>query len=317
MSVIAVAGGTGGVGRAIVDALNATGKFEVVVLSRKPSKEKEKELGSRIVTVDYENIPSLAEVLEENKIGTVISTLEMMTGHGPEEALIRAADRSTVTKRYIPSIWGVPYSEETIKDFPAAKLKIDCLELLNASSLEYTAIYNGLFLDYFVAPVVPTHLSLLALFLDITNNAAGIPGTGNNATVFTHTWDVAKFVAAYVEKAKWVPEAYILGDKATLNELLKIAEDAKGARFTVSYDSLEDLAAGKVTELPSHLQAYPFVPKPALQGVLATLGLMVAKGLFNLEPEWTLNQEFPDIKPRTIKQLVNEAWGAGQTSAGS
>lgn len=35
MSVIAVAGGTGGVGRAIVDALNATGKFEVVVLSRK------------------------------------------------------------------------------------------------------------------------------------------------------------------------------------------------------------------------------------------------------------------------------------------
>lgn len=35
MSVIAVAGGTGGVGRAIVDALNGTGKFEVVVLSRK------------------------------------------------------------------------------------------------------------------------------------------------------------------------------------------------------------------------------------------------------------------------------------------
>ncbi|KIL88198.1 hypothetical protein FAVG1_08276 [Fusarium avenaceum] len=303
MSGIAVAGGTGGVGRAIVDALNATGKFEVVVLSRKastkkPSKEKEKELGSRIVTVDYENIPGLAEVLEENKIGTVISTLEMMTGHGPEEALIRAADR-------------------TIKDFPAAKLKVDSLELLKASSLEYTAIYNGLFLDYFVAPKVPTHLSLLALFLDITNSAAGIPGTGNNATVFTHTWDIAKFVAAYVEKAKWVPEAYILGDKATLNELLKVAEDAKGAKFTVSYDSLEDLAAGKVTELPSHLQAYPFVPKPALQGVLATLGLMVAKGLFNLEPEWTLNQEFPDIKPRTIKQLVNEAWEADQTSTRS
>lgn len=99
--------------------------------------------------------------------------------------------------------------------------------------------------------------------------------------MFTHTWDVAKFVAAHVEKAKWVPEAYVLGDKAILNELLKIPEDAKGAKFTVSYDSLEDLAAGKVTELPSHVQAYPFVPKPALQGVLATLGLMVAKGLFN------------------------------------
>ncbi|SPJ78877.1 uncharacterized protein FTOL_07268 [Fusarium torulosum] len=317
MSVIAVAGGTGGVGRAIIDALNATGKFEVVILSRKPSKEKEQEFGSRIVTVDYENIPGLAKVLEENKIGTVISTLEMMAGPGPEEALIRAADKSTITKRYIPSIWGVPYSEETIKIFPAAKWKIECLELLKTSSLEYTAIYNGLFLDYFVAPVVPTYLSLLTVFLDITNNAAAIPGTGNVTAVFTHTWDIARFVAAYVGKAKWVPEAYIFGDKATLNELLKVAEDAKGVKFTVSYDSLEDLAAGRITELPSHLQAYPFFPKPALQGALAGMGLMLAKGVFNMHTEWTLNQEFPDIKPRTIEQLMNEAWGTSQTSTRS
>lgn len=37
MSVIAVAGGTGKLGRAVVDALNATGKFTVLVLAREAS----------------------------------------------------------------------------------------------------------------------------------------------------------------------------------------------------------------------------------------------------------------------------------------
>ena len=38
MSVIAVAGGTGQLGRAVVDALNATGKFTVLVLGRQVSR---------------------------------------------------------------------------------------------------------------------------------------------------------------------------------------------------------------------------------------------------------------------------------------
>ncbi len=201
-----------------------------------------------------------------------------------------------------------------IKVFPTAKLKLDSLALLKASSLEYTAVYNGLFLDYFVAPAIPTYLNLLIIVLDIPNNAAAIPGTGNTTIVFSHTWDIAKFVAAYVGKEKWEPEAYIVGDKSTLNEFLKVVEDAKGVKFTVSYDPIEDLAAGKITELPSHTQVYPFFPKPALQAALASLELLLEKGVLDLDAEWTLNQEFPDIKPRSIKELVNQAWAAGQTS---
>ena len=37
MSIVGVAGGTGQLGRAIVDAINAAGKFEVVVLARQVS----------------------------------------------------------------------------------------------------------------------------------------------------------------------------------------------------------------------------------------------------------------------------------------
>ena len=151
MSVIAVAGGTGGVGRAIVDALKATGKYEVVVLSRKVCgthhplkphalsivkdtehltieqsiKEKEEEIGARIIAIDYEDLSSLTKILEEEKIWTLISTLDTNAGAEPEQALIRAADKSSVTKRYIPSIWGAPYDEEYSSSpfLPAAPLK--------------------------------------------------------------------------------------------------------------------------------------------------------------------------------------------------
>ena len=64
------------------------------------------------MVVDYNDPVALTEALEKNKVDTVISTLTSMAGPGPELALINAADTSTVTKRFIPSLWGVPYSTE-------------------------------------------------------------------------------------------------------------------------------------------------------------------------------------------------------------
>jgi nucleoside-diphosphate-sugar epimerase len=46
MSVIAVAGGTGNLGRAIVDALNATGKITVLVLARQVSRRRTRPVNS-------------------------------------------------------------------------------------------------------------------------------------------------------------------------------------------------------------------------------------------------------------------------------
>jgi NAD(P)-dependent dehydrogenase (short-subunit alcohol dehydrogenase family) len=131
MSVIAVAGGTGGLGRAIVDAFVSEGKHTTLVLGRevhKPgnnwtdcisdhnllqtSESKEKEIGTRILAVNYDDIDTLVAVLETNKIEVVISTLNLMQGAGAEHALIQAAAKSSVTKRYIPSIWGINYTEE-------------------------------------------------------------------------------------------------------------------------------------------------------------------------------------------------------------
>ncbi|TVY77114.1 Oxidoreductase BOA1 [Fusarium oxysporum f. sp. cubense] len=219
MSTIAVSGGTGGLGRAIVDGLNAAGKSTVVVLSRESTKEKEKELGARMIAVDYNDVASVSAVLEKNNIDTVICTL---SAPGPEAelALISAVEKSRVTNRYIPAIWSILYNSITT----------------TGSKIITRPVSQAL---------------------------------GEIPVVLTHTSDVGKFVAAYMEKPTWGKEAYIIGNRLTLNELIRLVEEAKGVKFTVTYDSVDDLSAGKVTELPSHPPAYAVFPKESLQGFLA------------------------------------------------
>jgi len=171
-------------------------------------------------------------------------------------------------------------------------------------------ILNGFFLDYFVAPKVPSYFQPLAFAIDFAHDTAAIPGSGDVPAVFTHTWDIARFVAALVASdEKWEKKSYIIGDKVTWKEFVRFAEGAKERRFEVGYDSLEMLRRGEVTELPSHREAYPFFPKEVLQGLLAGFGVMIEEGVFDFEvPEGTLNGRFPGIRARGVKRCVFEAW---------
>jgi NAD(P)-dependent dehydrogenase (short-subunit alcohol dehydrogenase family) len=130
ITVIAIAGGSGHLGRAITEALVAAGKYQVLILARAVSidsgpcrlailtslpqvdEEKAKAIGAPFIAVDYTNADSLVKVLEKNKVDTVISTITSMGDVSAEMSLIHAADRSTATKRYIPSIWGIKMTEE-------------------------------------------------------------------------------------------------------------------------------------------------------------------------------------------------------------
>ncbi|RKK31762.1 hypothetical protein BFJ67_g15080, partial [Fusarium oxysporum f. sp. cepae] len=108
---VAIAGGTGGLGRTLVDAIKARGKHEVLVLSRRNMTGLEESLGARVVTVDYSDVDSLASILEERNVEIVISTVNNISGDNSSEVnLIRAADKSKTTKRFIPSYFGTPYT---------------------------------------------------------------------------------------------------------------------------------------------------------------------------------------------------------------
>lgn len=81
MVVIAIAGGANGLGRTIAETVLRQGKHQV-------------------------------KILEENDVHTVISTMFLTTSAKPQNNLVMAADASKVTKRFAPSIWGVPMARE-------------------------------------------------------------------------------------------------------------------------------------------------------------------------------------------------------------
>lgn len=122
---VAVAGGTGGVGRTILDALIADSRHQTVVLARKvytssiprlrrrfanlPQTPEGVALGCPVIAVDYDDVNALQATLEEHQIHTVISALALhVVGVGKSQInLIKAADKSRPTERFITSNWAV------------------------------------------------------------------------------------------------------------------------------------------------------------------------------------------------------------------
>ena len=108
------------------------------------------------------------------------------------------------------------------------KSKLDAVEALEKSSLEYTLFYVGYFLDFWGYPRVKSFQRQNIIAVDIEHKKAAIPGTGNTPITFTHTLDTAEFVAASLDLPKWELESYVVGDTVTWNEFLHIAETVIG-----------------------------------------------------------------------------------------
>lgn len=99
--------------------------------------------------------------------------------------------------------------------FPINAKKVAYLKALETASLEYTAVLNGYFLDYFVVPHVKSYLGDHTNAIDIANKAAGFPGSGNVPLVFTYSGDIGNFTAAlltqpFKEKVVWCEGGCIL-----------------------------------------------------------------------------------------------------------
>lgn len=193
--------------------------------------------------------------------------------------------------------------------FAAGKAKMTILRAVQNTNLEYTAVYIGFFLDYYVAPHVKSYVSPSALYIDIPHNAAALPRGGDVPVGFSYTLDVAKFVAVLVDEDHWEKETFIMPDKVTMNEFVRIAEKARGAKFDVNYDSVEDLTLGKMSELPSYKEVfYPHIPKDKFGAMFSVYGILFESGALDLTPPRTMNDRYPDIKVHTVLELVEQAW---------
>ncbi|KAL6365695.1 hypothetical protein LRP88_01696 [Fusarium phalaenopsidis] len=277
-----------------------------------PNPTLEAENGIPIIAIDYTDVDSMTKVLEDNKIDTVISTLFVTFDGKPQVNLIHAAEASKHTRHFIPSIWGIPYSREQVGEMQMTigQSKLDAVEALEKSTLEYTLFYVGYFLDFWGYPRVQSYQRQNLIVVDIEYNRAAIPGDGNTPVTFTHTFDVAEFVAASLDLPSWEKESYVIGESITWNEFLRFAEEVKGEKFEVTHDSLDLLLSGQITELPSHPSLYSQMPKDQIQALFATFGVWFEKGLFELKPtNKTLNEVFPEIHARTVKEVLEAGWG--------
>lgn len=316
--IVAVASGSSKLGRAIVDELIVHDGYKVLILGRgvlpptltsntipklnlqRASDEKSKELGAQVLATNYTSHTSLISILEPNNIDTIISVLSSMAGTDPKLALIAAADASKVTKRYIPSTWGINYTAEVAQVLPLATGKIAAVDALKI----WAGIYRcakRVFMDYFGFPRVKSYLGPFPFVLDIANNSAAIPGSRDVPIVFTYSFNIGRFVTKLLGEGKWGEDSVIIGDKLSWNEFLAIAEEAKCVKIYVKHDSMDMLQQGKVTEL------YQFMPKEMLQGMANVFEILMEKGHFDLERKGSLNERYAGVGTKSARELVIEA----------
>lgn len=140
---IAVAGGTAGIGQHIVEALLATGKHDVLVLSRSPAPHLTA-LGARIAVVSYSDADGLTTALAG--VHTVISAIggtdstSLVTA---QLALLAAAERAGA-RRFAPSEWAA----HRASDIDLYRLKETVADAAARSSLECTLFMQGVFMNY-------------------------------------------------------------------------------------------------------------------------------------------------------------------------
>ena len=182
------------------------------------------------------------------------------------------------------------------------------LVALSSSNLEYTVVLNGFFLDYFGIPHIKTYLPSFPFVLDIANNTASIPASGDVPIAFTYSFDVGRFVSKLLSESKWDKESIIIGDQLTWNQFLALAEEVKATKFTVSHDPMEMLRKSQITELPGQKELYKFVSKESLQGIAAVFAILMEEGYVTLDKEESLNERYTNVKVKTVKEFLEEVW---------
>ncbi|KAH7217720.1 hypothetical protein DER44DRAFT_804117 [Fusarium oxysporum] len=291
MKVVAVAGGTGHVGRPIVESLAQSQSFKVLVLGRKACQDTSGLPASAVyIKVDYDNVEALSQILKHHNAHTLICTIQITD------------ETASSAQRFIVSAWGSLPNEES----PVAAFQAASIEQLRRTNLEWTRFAVGFFLDYYGLPNIKTHLPMLTFALDIPHKKAAIPGTGDEPIFFTYTYDVTKFVAAFLDETEWEELTVCYGERTTWNSFLKIAEEVSGQPFEVTYDSVESLQRGAVSELPSHKAGFvasPF-PEAIAKQLLAILGIWAVNGQFDIQHNKSLNAKCPDIKPMAVRDAL-------------
>ncbi|KAL2202639.1 hypothetical protein CC79DRAFT_1164496 [Sarocladium strictum] len=238
-----------------------------------------------------------------------------------QNRLIAAADKCPSVKRFIPSEYNVEYDVgDDILPYQEKKYHVAARKVLNkTTTLEYTYIYPGMFMDYFGMPRVASSLRPLCFFVDPEKGLAILPGDGEAKMSMTFTTDAARYIALALDMDKWPRIMTTAVSTVTLNELVRLIEKSSQKKLDVKYQPVEKLLNHEVIDLPTNVEIAKDYPDRfplgmgQVRGLIADLEAGVALGAFDFDKmtdQYNLAKKFEGKTkaPRTIEQLVEEAW---------
>ncbi|KAJ3775746.1 hypothetical protein FB446DRAFT_723975 [Lentinula raphanica] len=313
---IAVAGGTGRIGRHIVEGLleiKQQYSFELIVLSRSNSSDISfAGTSAPVILVDYQDVSSIHKVLNEHQVDTVISTVSATTASDApdafitsQETLLRAALSVPSVRRFAPSEFSV--NSEQVPGVELYQLKLPIIRLLRQikqerPEFEYSLFNCGVFMNYLgYGNTKPDghrahgHMPHFPYVFDLSKRSADIPGDGEKQLIYTRAEDVGKFVAAATQLEAWEEYYEMAGDVLTMNEILHLCEDACGTKFDVKYNSREEI----------HARLGP--PEKTMENFFVQFLLAIMDGDCDLNRPLNLNKAV-DVKPMTVEQYLKRWW---------
>ncbi|KAF4962383.1 hypothetical protein FSARC_9549 [Fusarium sarcochroum] len=325
MVVVAVAGGLGELGGLITEALKNTGKHEVYVLSRRTPPEQPEWTSSLsgksynpVLETDYTSVEKLTEILTIHKIHTVVCALSMSSESASTSQLrlVQAAEDTPSVKRFLPSEFNVNYDlPDDVLPYPPKEFHIASRRALEKTSLEFSYVYPGMFMDYFGLPHVPSVLRDICFVVDPEAGRAAIAGNGDARMATCRTVDVARYLALSLDLEKWPRVLKIVTSTVSINDLVVLYEKALKRKVTVEYQPVEALKQHNGIMLPRNTKLASSFPRGSegLKSVVCDLEASIALGAYDLDAlddSLDVIEEFKDSTeaPIKIEELINMAW---------
>ncbi|MCJ1334395.1 hypothetical protein MMC10_011104 [Thelotrema lepadinum] len=258
---VALAGGTGSVGREVLDVLLSTGKYQLTVFTRAPSfyltfwrfvrylfglhhanKKPPLPAGVSVVQVNYADSHSLTSHLKG------VDVLLSFVAHGPAQKALVDSAISAGVKRFVPNEWAMNCSSRE----PGAEYKDEVLAYLrqvNSSRmvLEYTLFQPGVFLNLAVWPrKTAEFLWITCIGFDVDGGRALVLEDGSQNISFTPIRDVGRVVAAAMDyEGQWPEIGGFSGETLPYNSFLEKLEKHSGKKLQRYVLKVDDLKRGK------------------------------------------------------------------------
>ncbi|KAJ4289322.1 hypothetical protein N0V88_007073 [Collariella sp. IMI 366227] len=308
MVKIAIAG-PGQVAQEVIDGLVATGKHEILLLSRRDATPEQLIPGTTWVTVDYQDKNSLVNALQGVDVVFSFIVVHLDADSLSQKALIDAAIEADV-KRIAPSEWGIA----NVDYLPWYKNKLTIrkyLEEVNKDKkvIEYTLFQPGWFLNYLSGSIASAkHVQSASLLLIEHEHARGrIAGTPDSRTTYTAIHDFVNIIVKAVDyEGEWPRVGGINGHTLSAQEEVEVGERVRGKKYNIETLELGDLKAGvlKTKYLPqvNHPSMSASDKEEMGRQLLIGIARNVAEGLGTVSDEW--NKIFPDYKFTTAEEFL-------------